>query len=67
MRKSRSTETEKQKDLQIALMKPTYEYWKQKILSYSEIKSNDLATFPYFGKFLEYFGNSNPNLAIKTC
>lgn len=42
-----------------------YEEWKQRILAYSDINSNDLAMFPYFGKFLEYFGSTAPELAIQ--
>lgn len=44
--------------------KDSYEEWKNRIIYYASIKSNDMATFPYFGKFLEYFGESSPDLAL---
>ena len=43
----------------------TYGEWKDRIIRYASIKSNDLATFPYFGKFLEYLGKSSPELALQ--
>ena len=43
----------------------TYDEWKERIIRYASIKSNDLATFPYFGKFLECFGRSSPVLALR--
>ena len=42
-----------------------YPMWKERILNYAGIKSNDLATFPYFGKFLESFGRLSPTLALR--
>lgn len=42
-----------------------YEEWKKRILDYASIRSNDMATFPYFGKFLEAFGKYSPDLALK--
>jgi hypothetical protein len=43
----------------------TYDEWKKRIICYASIKSNDMATFPYFGKFLEHFGKTSPALALK--
>ncbi|MEJ1408629.1 MAG: hypothetical protein RPU60_00155 [Candidatus Sedimenticola sp. (ex Thyasira tokunagai)] len=43
----------------------TYAEWKDRIIRYANIESNDLATFPYFGKFLEYFGQNSPELAVR--
>lgn len=43
----------------------TYNVWKERILSYASIQSNDMATFPYFGKFLELFAKSSPLLALR--
>lgn len=43
----------------------SYDEWKRRIIRYARIKSNDMATFPYFGKFLEYFGKNSPNLALQ--
>lgn len=38
--------------------------WKRRILEYAKIESNDLAMFPYFGKFLQHFSKINPKLSI---
>lgn len=38
--------------------------WKNRILLYSLVKSNDLATFPKFYEFLALFGKSHPKLAL---
>jgi hypothetical protein len=43
----------------------SYKEWKERISRYASIKSNDMATFPYFGKFLEHFGNTSPALALQ--
>ncbi len=43
----------------------TYDEWKTRIISYAGIKSNDLATFPYFGKFLENLGRTSPKVALQ--
>ncbi|MCB0510892.1 MAG: hypothetical protein KDC82_09010 [Bacteroidetes bacterium] len=43
----------------------SYNEWKERIIRYASIKSNDMATFPYFGKFLEHFGKTSPALALK--
>ena len=43
----------------------SYNEWKERIIRYASIKSNDMATFPYFGKFLEHFGKTSPDLALQ--
>ena len=43
----------------------SYNEWKERIIRYASIKSNDMATFPYFGKFLEQFGKTSPSLALQ--
>lgn len=43
----------------------SYNEWKERIIRYASIKSNDMATFPYFGKFLEHFGKTSPALAMQ--
>ena len=43
----------------------SYNEWKERIIHYASIKSNDMATFPYFGKFLEHFGKTSPALALQ--
>ncbi|HAU0368272.1 TPA: hypothetical protein JBF73_03570 [Legionella pneumophila] len=45
--------------------KRNYAQWKKRIFDYASIKSNDMATFPFFGKFLENFGQKSPELALK--
>jgi hypothetical protein len=42
-----------------------YDEWKERIIQYASIKSNDMATFPHFGKFLELFGKESPTLALQ--
>lgn len=43
----------------------SYNDWKERITRYASIKSSDMAMFPYFGKFLEHFGKTSPDLALK--
>ena len=43
----------------------TFQSGKNRILRYSKIQSNDMATFPFFGKFLEEFSKSSPDLAFE--
>lgn len=43
----------------------SYDEWKDRIIRYASIESNDMATFPYFGKFLEHLGKTSPTLALK--
>jgi len=42
-----------------------YEEWKNRIISYAAIQSNDMATFPYFIQFLDSFGKYTPKFAIR--
>lgn len=39
--------------------------WEDRIIRYSETESSDLATFPFFAKFLEHFCKYSPELGIK--
>jgi hypothetical protein len=55
----------KAKEFAASISGNNYEEWRNRILSYSRIQSNDLATFPTFGKFLEFIGNSNPSIAMR--
>ncbi len=48
-----------------AIDSDSYNEWKERIIRYANIKSNDMATFPYFGKFLEHFGETSPVLALQ--
>ncbi|MBN1974873.1 MAG: hypothetical protein JW787_14630 [Sedimentisphaerales bacterium] len=43
----------------------SYNEWKERIIRYASIKSNDMATFLYFMKFLEHFGKTSPALALQ--
>ncbi|MEQ1704749.1 MAG: hypothetical protein ABL867_02100 [Rickettsiales bacterium] len=52
-------------ELAQSITEEDYDAWKKRILHYASIKSNDMATFPYFGKFLEAFGRHSPDLALK--
>lgn len=42
-----------------------YETWRDRILKFSETRSNDLATFPVFYYFLESIGKEKPRLALE--
>ncbi|KTC65359.1 Uncharacterised protein (plasmid) [Legionella adelaidensis] len=42
-----------------------YVVWKGRIFQYAAIRSNDMATFPYFGKFLECLGKESSEIAIQ--
>jgi hypothetical protein len=56
---------QKAKEFAESITEDNYLLWKERILSYARIESNDLATFPYFGRFLEYFGKISPTLALR--
>ena len=43
----------------------SYDEWKDRILRYGNIRSNDMATFPHFGEFLKHFGKTSPALALQ--
>jgi hypothetical protein len=47
------------------VIESTFAMWEARILEYTMTQSDDLATFPYFGKFLEHFGKLQPVLAVK--
>lgn len=48
-----------------AISAESYEEWKERIIRYASIESNDLATFPYFGQFLRQFATTSPALALQ--
>lgn len=48
-----------------SISEENYEMWRKRILSYAKIESNDLATFPIFGKFLNHFAETSPSLALR--
>lgn len=52
-------------ELAQSITEENYDAWKKRILHYASIKYNDMATFPYFGKFLEAFGKHSPDLALR--
>jgi hypothetical protein len=41
-----------------------YTLWEKRILAYSDIESRDLATFPFFGKFLERIATRKPEIGL---
>lgn len=43
----------------------TYEQWRDRILEFSETRSDDLATFPVYYEFLESIGRERPRLALE--
>jgi len=55
----------KAKEFAESITKENFTEWRVRILSYAEIDSNDLATFPQFGKFLQTFSKNSPSLAIE--
>ncbi|WP_454783288.1 hypothetical protein [Legionella sp. WA2022007384] len=42
-----------------------YAVWKKRVFQYAAIRSNDMATFPYFGKFLECLGKESSEIALQ--
>jgi len=56
---------EKAKVFAASITADDYPAWKARILNYASIKSDDMAMFPYFAKFLEHFGNASPALALR--
>lgn len=48
-----------------SITEETYPDWRRRILDYASIQSNDMATFPYFGKFLQHLANHSPALAFR--
>lgn len=63
--KERELRQNKANEFAASITDDNFPEWKERILSYSKIQSDDLATFPYFGQFLEAFGSKAPRLAIK--
>jgi hypothetical protein len=61
-RKFRETEALK---LAETINTASYKDWKGRIINCASIESNDMATFPYFGKFLEHFSKTSPTLALQ--
>jgi hypothetical protein len=43
----------------------TYPVWQRRILEWVNIKSNDSATFPYFGNFLQKTAEKNPTFVLQ--
>ena len=41
-----------------------YEQWEKRIIAWSQIQSNDMATFPYFSRFLENIGKNLPDFTL---
>lgn len=62
---TRQLREDKAREYARSINEDNYEEWKSRIMLYSQIQSNDMATFPVFGKFLEFFGNFSPKLALR--
>ena len=56
---------QKAQEFAASITEDNYQTWKERILRYASIRSDDLATFPYFGKFLENLGKIAPSLAVR--
>lgn len=56
--------TTKSQEYAESISEENYPEWEARILGYSKIESEDLATFPYFRKFLEAFAVNTPDLAL---
>lgn len=63
--KERELRQSKAKEFALSITQKNFPEWKKRILNYAQVDSEDLATFPYFGQFLEAFAKSSPILAIK--
>lgn len=61
----RKLRNEKSREFAESVTKKDFEVWRGRILEYAKIDSNDLAMFPYFGKFLEHLAKVHPSLALE--
>lgn len=48
-----------------SISEDNYAEWEARILEYAKTKSDDRATFPFFGKFIERFSEKSPTLALR--
>lgn len=55
----------KAKEFATSITDDNFLEWKDRIVRYSNVQSDDMATFPVFGKFLEYLGAGSPTHAIR--
>jgi hypothetical protein len=51
-------------ELSNSITPPNFGEWENRILQYANVRSNDMATFPEFAKFLELMGQKSPNLSL---
>jgi hypothetical protein len=56
---------EKASEYATSITLDNYADWRQRILKYAQIESNDLATFSIFCYFLEVFAGARPELALQ--
>lgn len=61
----RKIREEKIIELVRSINEQNYAAWKERIFQYAAIRSNDMATFPYFGKFLECLGKESSEIALQ--
>lgn len=62
---ARKIREEKIIELVRSINEQNYAAWKERIFQYAAIRSNDMATFPYFGKFLECLGKESSEIALQ--
>src|SRR6218665_1055081 len=55
---------ERVEQLLASVNEASVEMWLDRVKRYAETKSDDLATFPVFGKFLEQIGERHPLVAL---
>lgn len=64
LREAEKIRTRLMERLADSISSSTLDLWTGRILKWSAIKSNDMATFPFFGKFLKRFAREQPVLAM---
>lgn len=57
--------TKKGKEYAEEINEENYEQWENRIIEFASTESEDLATFPNFGKFLEHFCLHSPDLGLR--
>ncbi|ANO50066.1 hypothetical protein [Woeseia oceani] len=55
----------KAREFALSIDDENYKEWTNRIVRYATVQSDDLATFPVFGKFLEYLGELSPTTALR--
>ena len=63
-RQIEETRNSKVEEFSAAVSVDNFEEWADRILTYAKIESKDMATFPFFARFLEKLSRKSPDLAI---